>query len=151
MPENYDGYESWVHHGRTAKDCAFQTIASVTIALFISMLFQIHFYMVAKAFYLELKDPQPEQDGIEMSNVRDWDPAMYANRPAAGQPVGFPNQQPVMAIPVGAPGMQNAQPIMSPPGGMPVMGVPPQPGYSGLPQATPGKKIQYDVNGLPLR
>lgn len=118
---SYESYEDWVHGGLTADECAMQTVFSTTIGLVLGLLFQIHFFLVAKSFWLEKVDPLPEDSDAP----RDWDPAMYRDRQTAqGQPqyeMADMNsgQKHVQAIPVGMPGQQNAQPIQ----GYPAMGM----------------------------
>lgn len=108
--------------GLNASSCALQRVFSVTFAQVLVLMCQIHFYQVAKSFFLDLVDPLPDMDSeedVEMGGRRrrrgqgrngeelDWDPNMYQNRQSTGQPIASgtaPGLDFYPAIPVGVPG-----------------------------------------------
>ena len=56
---NYGSYTDWVHGGISAAGCAFSKTSSITIYLFLQLMFYIHFALVAKSFLLEMSNPRP--------------------------------------------------------------------------------------------
>ena len=80
-----------MHLGLDANECALRNVFSITFGCLFMLFFQIHFFTVAKSWYLDLIDPLPDlhsESDVEMGGGRrrgqgrngeelDWDPSMY--------------------------------------------------------------------------